>query len=52
MKIEFYYRCFAAAILTINAFSASAKDYTAAFLVFKMSVLRLIRGPYSLVLIT
>ncbi len=31
MKIKFYYRCFAAAILTINAFSASAKDYTAAF---------------------
>ncbi len=30
MKIKFYYRCIAAAILTINAFAASAKDYTAA----------------------
>lgn len=31
MKIKFYYRCIAAAILTINAFAGSAKDYTADF---------------------
>lgn len=31
MKIKFYYRCIAAAILTINAFAVCATDYKAAF---------------------
>ena len=31
MNTKFYYKWFAAAILTVNAFAASAKDYTAAF---------------------